>query len=196
MKITNDNSKSKWLIDLSHSEIDFSVRHLMISNINGTFKMFDADIYTTGNDFTTAEINLWINASSIKTGDAKRDEHLRSIDFFDVKNYKQITFTSNSIGKQDENGNHELSGELTIKGITKKVILNVLFGGIVNDPWKNEKAKFTITGKFNRKDWGLIWDATIESGDLMKSDEVTISCEVQLIKVGQKNYKNTLEPAA
>jgi polyisoprenoid-binding protein YceI len=195
MKTTDSKSKSKWLIDLSHSEIDFNVRHLMISHIKGTFKMFDADIYTIGNDFTTADINLWINAASINTNDTKRDEHLKGVDFFDVKNHKQISFTSNSIGKQDEDGNHELLGELTIKGITRNVTLNVLFGGIVNDPWKNEKAKFAISGIFNRSDWDLIWDATIDSGDLMKSNEVIISCEIQLVKVGQKDIKKELNPA-
>src|ERR1035437_8526382 len=150
--------ETKWAIDHAHSEIDFKVRHLMISNFKGSFKTFDASIYTTFKDFTTAEIDLWIDAASITTGDAKRDEHLKSVDFFDVKNHKQITFTSSTIEKTSTNNNHELWGNLTIKGITKQIKLNIQFGGIIIDPWGSEKAGFTVTGKVNRSDWELIWN--------------------------------------
>jgi len=187
--------KTKWSIDQVHSEIEFKIRHLMISNVKGSFKTFDASIYTIAKDFTTAEIDLWIDSSSITTGDAKRDEHLKSTEFFDAKNHKQITFTSSTIGKPDDNGNRELWGELTIKGITKNVQLNVIFGGIINDPWKNEKAGFTITGKINRSDWGLNWNATLETGGLMVSNEVTILCEIELTNIGQKDLTMQLEPA-
>jgi len=195
MKTTDFSSKTKWSIDPAHSEIAFKVRHLMISNVKGSFKTFDASIYTIAKDFTTAEIDLWIDSSSITTGDAKRDEHLKSTEFFDAKNHKQITFTSSTIGKPDDNGNRELWGELTIKGITKNVQLNVIFGGIINDPWKNEKAGFTITGKINRSDWGLNWNATLETGGLMVSNEVTILCEIELTNIGQKDLTMQLEPA-
>src|ERR1039457_6171407 len=123
-------NETKWSMDLAHSEVSFKVRHLMISNVKGTFKIFDASIYTNAKDFTTADIDLWIDAASISTGDVKRDEHLMSADFFDVKNHKQITFTSSTIGKADASGNHELWGELTMKGVTKNVKLNAQFGGI------------------------------------------------------------------
>ena len=187
-------NQTKWSIDQAHSEMAFKVQHLMIAYVKGTFKTFDASIYTTDKDFTTAEIDLWIDASSISTGDAKRDEHLRSADFFDVQNHKQITFTSNTIEKSDIDSNHELWGDLTMKGVTKNVKLNVQFGGIVMDPWANEKAGFTVTGIINRSYWGLIWNTNIEAGGLMVSDEVMISCDVELTNVSQKELIMELEP--
>ena len=185
METTLITTQTKWSIDQAHCEIGFRVKHLMIANVKGTFKTFDANIYTTSKDFTTAEIDLWIDPSSIDTGDTKRDEHLRSADFFDVINHKQITFTSSTIGKPDTEGNQELWGELTMIGVTKNVKLNVKFGGIIKDPWGNEKAGFTISGKIKRSEWGLVWNTTIETGGLLVSDEVFISCEVELINKGQ-----------
>ena len=167
----------------------------MIAHVKGTFKIFDASIYTTSKDFTTAEVDLWIDPSSITTGDTKRDEHLKSADFFDVANHKQITFTSSTMGKPDAEGNHELWGELTMLGVTINLKLNVQFGGIIVDPWGNEKAGFAVTGKLNRSDWGLIWNATIETGGLMVSDEVIISCEIELINKGQMDLTMQLERA-
>ena len=195
MKAQESSKDIKWGIDIAHSEIGFKVKHLMISNVRGSFKDFDASIYTTGNDFATAQIDLWIDAASITTGDAKRDEHLKSVDFFDVQNHKQITFNSSTIEKQDAEGNHELWGELTIRGIKKNVKLNVLFGGILKDPWGNEKAGFTVTGKINRSDWGLSWNTAIETGGFMVSDEVAISCEIELTNLGQRDLEMELEPA-
>lgn len=192
METTLVGTQTKWSVDQAHCEIGFRVRHLMIANVKGTFKTFDASIYTTLKDFTTAEIDLWIDPSSIDTGDTKRDEHLKSADFFDVKEHKQITFTSSTIGKTDTKGNQELWGELTMRGITKNVKLDVQFGGIIKDPMGNEKAGFTISGKIKRSDWGLIWNATIETGGLMVSDEVMISCEVELINRGQADMKMKL----
>jgi polyisoprenoid-binding protein YceI len=194
MEATLVSTKTKWSVDQAHTEIAFKVRHLMIAHVKGSFKTFDASIYTNGKDFTTAEIDLWIDPSSINTGDAKRDEHLKSADFFDAQNHKQITFTSSTIGNLDSDGNHELWGELTMIGVTKNVKLNVQFGGIIKDPWGNEKSGFTVTGKINRSDWGLVWNATLETGGLMVSDEVTILCEVELINIGQKDLEMKLEP--
>ena len=182
---------TKWSIDQTHSEIYFQVRHLMISDVKGSFKTFDASIRTTDKDFKTAVIDLWIDASSISTGDADRDEHLTSKDFLDVQNYKQISFISSTIGEVDNDGNHDLWGELTIKGITHNVKLNVRFGGLVNDPWANEKAGFTITGTFNRSDWGLVWNKVIEAGGIMVGEEVILSCELELINT--TNKPSTLE---
>jgi polyisoprenoid-binding protein YceI len=168
----------------------------MIAHVKGVFKSFDASIYTNSKDFTTAEVDLWIDPSSIVTGDEKRDEHLKSVDFFDVINHKQITFTSSTIGKAGPDGNQELWGELTMRGVTKNVKLNVQFGGIVKDPWRNEKAGFTVSGKINRSDWGLVWNANIETGGLMVSDEVIISCEIELINKGQEDLTMKLEHSA
>jgi polyisoprenoid-binding protein YceI len=180
-------NQTKWSIDQAHSSLSFKIRHLMISQVKGAFKTFDASIYTTDKNFTTTEIDLWIDPSSINTGDAKRDEHLKSADFFDVQKHKQIKFVSSTIGKPDSDGIHELWGELTIKGITKNVKLNVVFGGILNDPWGNEKAGFAVSGKINRSDWGLVWNTPMEAGGFMLGDEVTISCEVELTNTGNKD---------
>lgn len=189
-------TQTRWSIDQAHTEITFSVRHLMIAHVKGSFKTFDGNIYTTGKDFTTAEIDLWIDASSITTNDEKRDVHLKSADFFDVEKHKQITFTSSTMGKADNEGNRELWGELTMIGITRNVKLDIQFGGIVKDPWGNEKAGFTVTGKINRSDWDLVWNTTLETGGVMVSDEVTFSCEVELINMGQKDLTMDLEKMA
>jgi polyisoprenoid-binding protein YceI len=176
------DTKIKWGIDPAHSEIAFKVKHLMITNIKGVFKEFDASIYTTGEDFMTSEIDFWMNPASVDTGDEKRDGHLKGVDFFDVEHFKEITFRGNSYENVDNDGSYELWGELTIKGITKKIKLDVEFGGVEKDPWGNEKAGFEINGKINRKDWGLEWNAALESGGVLVGDTVSISCEVQLVK--------------
>lgn len=180
-------NQTKWKIDQSHSQITFKIKHLMIANISGYFKTFDANIYTTYTDFSTAQIDLWIDVSSIDTGDEKRDTHLKGPDFFDVQNHKQISFLSSSIGKANGGNNHELWGEFTMNGINRNIKLNVEFGGIAKDPWGNDKAGFTVTGKINRSDWGLIWNAAIETGGLLVGDEITISCEIQLTKESEKD---------
>jgi polyisoprenoid-binding protein YceI len=177
---TGSLAKTKWIIDAAHSSISFTVKHLMISNVRGLFGLFDASIYTTDKDFTTTQVDLWIDAASIKTGDVQRDVHLKSADFFDVENFKQISFTTTSIEKPDKHGNHEMWGELTMKGITKLIKLGVRFGGIAQDPWGKERAGFTITGTISRSEWGLVWNKTIEAGGLLVSDEVHISCEAEL----------------
>ena len=167
----------------------------MITHVRGAFKVFDASVYTTVKDFTTMEIDLWIDAASISTGDENRDGHLKTADFFDVLNHKQITFISNNIGNPDAEGNYELWGELTIKGITKNIKLNMQFGGIIMDPFGNEKAGFSVSGKINRNDWGLNWNAPLETGGLLVGEEVNISCEVELTNLGLTDLVMELEPA-
>ncbi len=189
------SNEIKWSLDKTHSEISFKIKHLMISHVSGSFKTFDASIYTTGKDFSTAEIDLWIDPSSINTGDPKRDEHLRGTDFFDVEKYKEITFISSTIGKADTKGNHELWGELTMKGITKNLKLNIAYGGMITDPWGKEKAGFTVTGKISRKDWGLTWNAAIETGGVVVGDEISISCEIEVANEGPKEQTIVLEAA-
>ena len=194
MKATEVFSKTEWAIDQVHSAIIFKVRQLLIAQVNGAFKSYDASIYTYGRDFTTSEIDLWINVSSLSTGDEMRDKHLKSRDFFNVKKYKQITFRSGNIVQADENGNYELWGDLTMMGVTKNIQLNVQFGGILNNPWGNECASFTVTGKINRSDWGLTWNSSLASGGLMVSDEVVISCEVELTKINPNHHITQTEP--
>lgn len=186
-------TETKWTIDKSHCEIGFKVRHLMISNVKGTFKIFDASIFTTGNDFTTAEIDFWIDVNSIDTGDKDRDAHLVGTDFFDAKIYPEINFASGTMQKADADGNYELWGKLTMKGITQNMKLNVQFGGIVNDPYGNLKAGFTVTCKLNRSDYGLVWNTTIETGGIMVGDEITILCEIALTNAGPKEPTMILE---
>jgi polyisoprenoid-binding protein YceI len=187
--ITN---QTKWSVDQAHSEISFKVKHLMIANVKGSFKIFDANIYTEAKDFTTAVIDLWIDSSSISTGDEKRDEHLRSADFFDVENHKQITFTSSSMASPDSNGKVELWGEFTMRGITRNIKLDCEFGGITLDPWGNEKAGFSIAGIIKRSDWGLSWNSFLESGGFMVSDEVTISCDIELLNQGVRDFSKEI----
>ncbi len=147
MQTTGSTIKTKWSIDRVHSYIGFRAKHLMFTNVRGNFNEFDATVYTSGDDFTNAEINCWLSPASISTGDEKRDTHLKSNDFLDVENFKEIRFTGKSFVDVDKSGNYELIGDLTIRGVKKKITLHAEFGGIVNDPWGNKKALFTVSGK-------------------------------------------------
>lgn len=182
MQTEETTTKTKWGIDPAHTEIGFKVRHLMITNVRGTFKEFEASIYTTGEDFMSAEIDLWINPASVDTGDEKRNAHLRSADFFDVENFKEINFTADSYENVDNDGSYDLIGNLTIKGIKKQIKLGIEFGGVIKDQWGNHRAAFTINGKINRKDWGLNWNSALEAGGFLVGEEVSLSCEVQLVR--------------
>ncbi len=175
-------TKTKWMIDPVNSQIGFKVKYLLFSNVGGSFKEFDASIYTTGDDFLSAEIDFWINPASIDTGIEQRDAHLRNEDFFDVEQFKEINFSANTIEEGKEEGQFELYGELTMKGITKQIKLDVEAGGLIRDPWGSEKALFSVNGKINRKDWGLNWNTALEAGGVLVSEDVWINCEVQLIK--------------
>jgi polyisoprenoid-binding protein YceI len=175
------DTQIKWGIDPAHSEIGFKVKHLMITNVKGEFNEFDGSFVTTGDDFLTAEIDLWMNPESIDTGNADRDKHLKSEDFFDVVKYKEITFVGNTIEFVEE-GSYNLYGDLRIKGISKRIKLGVEFSGIAKDPWGNQKAGFTLHGKINRKDWGLTWNSTLEAGGVLVGDEILINCEIQMVK--------------
>ena len=174
-----NQTTTKWVLDIAHSELNFKIKHLMISNVNGVFRKFDAEI--DGEDLTASAIHVTIDATSISTNDDARDGHLKGADFFDVENHRQITFDSTSFIKED-NGNYRLTGQLTMKGVSKEVSLDVEFGGINKDPWGNEKAAFSLNGKINRKDWGLNWNAALETGGVLVSDEVRISGDIQLVK--------------
>jgi len=175
-------NKIKWGIDMAHSTVGFKVKHLMVANVRGWFKEFEASIVTTGEDFLTAEIDFWLDPSSVDTGSADRDKHIRSVDFFDVEHHKQIHFAGNTYEEVDRDGSYELYGDLTIKGITKRIKLDVEFGGILKDPWGNQKAVFNINGTINRKDWGLHWNAALEAGGVLVGDEIHISADLQLFK--------------
>jgi polyisoprenoid-binding protein YceI len=196
MQTTESIVKTRWVFDCSRTEIAFEVRHLMIAHVKGIFKKFDATIYTTGKDFATADIDVWINTASLTTGDAKRDELLKGSYFFDAATYKQIIFTATNIEKAGSEGMYDLRGDLTIKGIRKNIKLRLQFGGILNDPAGNELAGFSITGKINRRDWGLVCNSAMQPYALMIGDEIKISCEIELINTVSNDSVMDLETAA
>ena len=174
-------TKTKWNLDPTHSEIGFKVKHMMITNVSGSFEKFDAQVETEGTDFTTAKIQFTADINSITTGSNDRDNHLKSPDFFDAANYPHLKFDSSKAEKIDDE-NYIFLGNLTIRDVTKPVKLNVEFGGIGKDPWGNEKVGFTITGKINRTDYKLNWNAALETGGVLVSEEVKFHAEVQLVK--------------
>lgn len=176
---TATQTTTKWVIDPTHSELTFKVKHMMIANVKGEFKNFSVEV--DGENIFKSPLHVRVDASSINTNNTDRDSHLKSADFFDVENHKELSFKSTSFKHQDGD-EYQLKGILTIKGISKEVVLDVEFGGINKDPWGNEKAGFSIEGKINRKDWGLNWNAALETGGVLVSDEVKISGEVQFVK--------------
>jgi len=175
---TTESKLLQGVIDPSHSRVQFKVKHLMISNVLGSFKEFEGKASMVENDFSSAIVNFSISAASIDTEAADRDTHLKSVDFFDVENYPKIEFEGKGMTQKDEE-NYELKGLLTIKGISKPVTLSVEFGGLMTDPWGNKKAGFSVTGDINRKDWGMVWNAALETGGVLVSDKVKILCDVE-----------------
>ncbi|WP_448520703.1 YceI family protein [Rhodoflexus sp.] len=173
---------AQWVIDTSHSEIQFKVKHLMISTVTGSFGTFSGNVITQGDeDFTNAQISFTAATASITTGQADRDNHLRSADFFDAERFPEIVFTSSAMKKTGGN-NFELTGTLSMHGISKEVTLNAEFLGINKDPWGNIKAGFELTGKVNRKDFGLNWNAALETGGVLVGEEVKLIANVQLAR--------------
>jgi polyisoprenoid-binding protein YceI len=168
-------------IDAAHSEITFKVKHLMITNVTGNFTKFDATLESNADDFSDAKISFEADVNSINTNNEQRDGHLKSDDFFGAEAFPALTFTSTSFTKKT-NEEYSLIGDLTIKGTTKTVELNVEYGGTVTDPYGQVKAGFEINGKINRKDFGLTWGAITEAGGVVVSDEVKLNLGVQMIK--------------
>lgn len=176
---TNTTTKTVWVLDPTHSEVTFKVKHMMISNVKGEFKEVSANI--DGEDFETSKITATLNAGSIFTNNDDRDNHLKSADFFDAENFPTLSFEGTAFDKVDDD-EYKLTGLLTIKDVIKEVTFDVEFGGIGKDPWGNEKAGFSLSGKINRKDWGLNWNAALEAGGVLVSEEVKIQAEVQFVK--------------
>ena len=175
-------STTKWALDPAHSEIQFKVRHLMVSWSNGTFKKFEADVKSNGDDFSSAKVRFTAEVDSIHTNNEQRDAHLKNSDFFDAANHPQIVFESEKLEKVDDD-QYKLYGQLTMRGVTKKIALNVEFGGIMQDPWGNTRTGFTVTGKINRKDFGVSYGAVTETGGVLLGDDVTINANVEFVKV-------------
>ena len=174
-------TKTKWLLDPIHSELQFKIKHLMISNVSGAFKNFSAEVETEDEDFSTAKINLTAQMDSISTNNEQRDAHLRNSDFFEVEKYPELKFKSTKVEEVDSD-TFMLHGELTMKGVTKPVKLDVEFNGATKDPWGGERAGFVITGKINRADWGINFNSVLETGGVMLSEEVRINSEIELVK--------------
>ncbi len=175
---------TQWSIDPAHSEIQFKVKHLMITTVTGSFGTFSGGAETDGDDFENARIHFSADIASINTNSADRDGHLQSADFFDAATHPKMTFESTSMTKKDDE-EYELKGTLTIKGQSQPVTLKAEFGGIGKDPWGNTKAGFSLSGKINRKDFGLTWNAALETGGVMVSEDVRLLAEVQLVKAAQ-----------
>lgn len=172
---------TKWVIDPTHSEIGFKVKHMMFTNVSGKFDTYEASVTTEDDTFTNANIEFSADINSIDTRNADRDGHLKSADFFDAENYPELTFKASSLSKL-EDGNYEIAGDLTIKGVTKFVKLPAEFSGLMTDPWGNTKAGLNIYGKINRKDWGLNWNSALETGGVLVGEEVKLEIELQLLK--------------
>ena len=174
-------AKVNWNLDIAHSEVGFSVKHMMISKAKGTFDNFDAKIVADAEDLTDAEIELNIDVESINTRNKDRDEHLRSADFFDAENYPKITFVATDIKKSGNN--YEVTGDLTLKGTTKPVTLDVVFEGQSKDPMSGSiVAGFSGSTSINRKEFGLTWTASLETGGVLVGEEVKINFELELQK--------------
>ena len=173
--------ETKWKVDPAHAEVQFKVKHLMITTVTGYFKKFDLEVETTGDDFTKAKKILFTaEVDSLETNNPQRDTHLKSADFFDAENSKHVIFSGKRL--EATGGDYKLSGDLTIRNITKPITLNVEYGGIVVDPYGQTKAGFTVSGKVSRKEFGLVWNAVTEAGQIVVSDEIKLHCEIQLIK--------------
>ena len=174
-------STTKWALDGTHSEVQFKVKHLMISSVTGYFKKFDAQVETQGDDFSSAKINFTADVDSITTNNEQRDGHLKAGDFFDSAAYPQIKFESTKLEKV--NGDHfKLQGHFHIKGISKPAELDVEFGGMAKDPWGNTRAGFTLNGKINRQDFGISFGAVTETGGALLGNDVTLHSNIEFIK--------------
>ena len=174
-------TKTLWAIDPTHSEIQFKVKHLVISTVTGYFRDFEGTAETDGDDFTTAAIRFSAKVASIDTNQEQRDGHLKSADFFDAEAFPTLDFVSTGVTQTGE-GTYAIEGNLTIKGTSHPVVLAAEFGGTMVDFYGNHKAGFELSGKINRKDFGLAWHAVTEAGGVVVSDEVRLHMNVQVVK--------------
>lgn len=174
-------SIDRWEIDSSHSSVHFSVRHLVIAKVRGTFGRWTGTVHVPGGDFSIATVAVTIDASSIDTGVAARDAHLKSADFFDVAEYPELRFVGKRVQPRGD-GDLDVVGDLTIKGITREVVLRVEQNGEARDPWGNQRAAFSAKTTIDRKDFGLTWNQALETGGVVVGDRVDIEAEIQAVK--------------
>lgn len=180
-------AQTNWNVDASHSKLGFAVTHMMVSETEGKFKIYEGKVTSKKEmDFTDATIDFSVDVNSINTDDEKRDGHLKSADFFDVANHPKITFTSTSMKPGKVKGTYILTGDLTMHGVTKKVTLTAIGASkIVKDPWGMERYAFKVMGKLNRSEYGLKWNAALEAGGVAVSESVNINCTIELTKAKQ-----------
>lgn len=172
---------TKWTLDPTHAEVSFKVKHLVISTVTGYFRSLDGTVTTESeDDFSDAKVDFNIETGSIDTNQEQRDAHLRSADFFDAERNPKITFTSTSLDKKGDD--YQLTGDLTIAGTTKPVVLDVEYGGVVTDGYGNVKAGFEVNGKISRKEFGLTWSAVTEAGAIVVGDDIRLAASVQFVK--------------
>jgi len=175
---------SPWQIDASHSAAQFAVKHMMVSTVRGQFNKLSGTIAWDGKSFTTASVDITIDAASVDTREPKRDDHLRSADFFDVAKFPTATFKSTRIEPAGQ-GRLKMSGDLTLRGVTKPVVFDVTGPtAAIKDPGGNQRAGATATTTINRKDFGLVWNRALDSGGVVVGEEVTITVDVELISRG------------
>ena len=172
---------TNWALDASHSSVQFSVSHLVISETTGKFKKYDVSVQADKADFSDAKISFTADVNSIDTENADRDKHLKSDDFFNAEKFPQIKFVGKSL-KKGKGNNYTLTGDLTIRDVTKSVTFDVVYGGTVKDPWGNTKAGFKIVGKVSRQAYGLKWNTLTEAGGAVVGDEVEFTCKIELAK--------------
>lgn len=168
----------KWAIDPSHTEVKFKVKHLVISTVTGSFKSFSGEVFSENEDFDGAEVSFTIDVASIDTNSGDRDNHLKSDDFFSAEKFPQITFRNGKLTKSG--GDYKLTGDMTIRDVTKQVTLEVDYNGTVKDPWGNQKAGFELSGKLNRKDFNLTWNVVTEAGGMLVGEDVKLEISAQL----------------
>ena len=178
-----ETGKTTWVIDTAHSHVGFGIKHLMIATVRGSFTQVHGTVTVDEEDPTSANIDITVTTPSVTTGDEKRDGHLRSPDFFDVERYPSMTFRSKRV-EAKSNDTFRVVGDLTIRDVTREVVLDVDMLGRAKDPWGKEHAAFEATTKIKRGDYGLTWNAALESGGVLVGDEVKISIEAQLLKQG------------
>ncbi len=173
-------SNTKWVLDPTHSEVHFKVRHL-VSHVSGQFKKFDATVETDGDDIATAKVHFTADIDSVSTNNDQRDGHLKTGDFFDAANHPQLIFDSTKMEKVSDE-NYKMHGVLNMRGVKKDVVLDVTFGGIAPDPWGNTRSGFGVTGKVNRMDFGVSFGGVSETGAIMLGHDVTISANAEFVK--------------
>jgi polyisoprenoid-binding protein YceI len=174
-----------WNFDTTHSSVNFHVRHLMVSKVHGRFASWSGNLVFDPEDPTRSSVEVVIDAGSVDTKEPKRDEHLRSPDFFDVEKYPQLTFKSTKVDKTSDD-TLDVHGDLTIHGVTRPVVLTVEIGGVAKDPWGGTRAGFSAKTSISRKDFGLTWNVALETGGILVGDKIDIGLEIEAIQAAQK----------